>query len=289
MKYAARRLIGAALGAFAGAALVPPATLAQNTSSPASSEKSSSTTSSVPLATAAASSNNWAMPTLDYANTRYSHLNQINSSNASRLQVAWTFSTGVLRGHEGQPLVIGNVMYLVTPFPNNVFALDLNDHERIIWQYTPTQNPEVIPVMCCDTVNRGVAYGEGKIIVHQADNTVVALNAQTGKEEWKTELASYKEGATGTEAPMVIGNKVIVGVSGGEYGVQGFVAALGINDGKVLWKAYSEGPDDQILFDANTTSLGKPVGTDSSVKTWKGDQWKIGGATPGAGIPMIPS
>lgn len=277
MKYGARWLVGAALGTFAGAALIPPATLAQNTSNPAPSGKTSSTAASASLTTAAASPNNWAMPTLDYANTRYSHLNQINSSNASKLQVAWTFSTGVLRGHEGQPLVIGNVMYLVTPFPNNVFALDLNDHERIIWQYTPTQNPEVIPVMCCDTVNRGVAYGDGKIILHQADNTVVALNAQTGKEEWKTELASYKEGATGTEAPMVIGNKVIVGVSGGEYGVQGFVAALGMNDGKVLWKAYSEGPDDQILFDANTTSLGKPVGTDSSVKSWKGDQWKIGG------------
>jgi len=269
MRYAARWLISATLSAFAGAALMAPATLAQGTSNTA--------TPGVSLTSAAGNADNWAMPTLDYANTRYSHLKQINAGNAGRLQVAWTFSTGVLRGHEGQPLVIGNVMYLVTPFPNNVFALDLDNSERILWQYTPTQNAEVIPVMCCDTVNRGVAYGDGKIILHQADNTVVALSAQTGKEVWKTELASYKEGATGTEAPMVIGNKVIVGVSGGEYGVQGFLAALDINSGKVLWKAYSEGPDDQILFDANTTSLGKPVGTDSIVKTWKGDQWKIGG------------
>jgi len=282
MRYAAR-WIGVALCAFAGATLIAPPTVAQGTSGTATPQKSStqktgSTASpSESLTAAAANPNNWAIPTLDYANTRYSHLNQINSSNASRLQVAWTFSTGVLRGHEGQPLVIGNVMYLVTPFPNNVFALDLNNNERILWQYTPTQNPDVIPVMCCDTVNRGVAYGDGKIILHQADNTVVALDAQTGKEAWKTALASYKEGATGTEAPLVIGNKVIVGVSGGEYGVQGFLAALDINDGKVLWKAFSEGPDDQILFDANTTSLGKPVGADSSVKTWKGDQWKIGG------------
>ena len=166
------------------------------------------------------------------------------------LQVAWTFSTGVLRGHEGQPLVIGNVMYLVTPFPNTVYALDLNHEERILWQYQPTQNAEVIPVMCCDTVNRGVAYGDGKIILHQADNTVVALNAQTGKEVWKTPLASYKEGATGTDAPLVVGNKVIVGVSGGEFGVQGFIAALDINDGHTLWKAFSEGPDepDSVRF-----------------------------------------
>ncbi|HTU54676.1 MAG TPA: PQQ-binding-like beta-propeller repeat protein, partial [Acetobacteraceae bacterium] len=218
------------------------------------------------------------MPSLNYSATRYSTLNQINANNASQLQPAWTFSTGVLRGHEGQPLVIGNVMYLVTPFPNTVFALDLNNDERILWQYTPTQNPEVIPVMCCDTVNRGVAYGDGKIILHQADNTVVALDAQTGKVDWTTPLASYKDGATGTEAPLVIGDKVIVGVSGGEFGVNGFVAALNIADGKIVWKAYSEGPDSQILFNPNTTmSLGKPVGADSSLKTWKGDEWKIGG------------
>ena len=123
------------------------------------------------LAQAAANPDNWAMPSLNDAATRYSPLKQINASNASHLQVAWTFSTGVLRGHEGQPLVIGNVMYLVTPFPNTVYALDLNHDERILWQYTPTQNAEVIPVMCCDTVNRGVAYGDGKIILHQADNT----------------------------------------------------------------------------------------------------------------------
>ena len=258
---------GVALGALACGVFAGPAARAQNTAA-----------SSVPLAQAAASPDNWAIPALNYSSTRYSTLNQINAGNASQLSPAWTFSTGVLRGHEGQPLVIGNVMYLVTPFPNTVFALDLNNDERIMWQYTPTQNPEVIPVMCCDTVNRGVAYGDGKIILHQADNTVVALDAQTGKVDWTTPLASYKDGATGTEAPLVIGDKVIVGVSGGEFGVNGFVAALNIADGKIVWKAYSEGPDSQILFNPNTTmSLGKPVGADSSLKTWKGDEWKIGG------------
>ncbi len=241
----------AALGALAGAFVAGPTARAQN-----------ATSSSLPsLSKAAASPDNWAIPALNYASTRYSPLNQINASNASHLQVAWTFSTGVLRGHEGQPLVIGNVMYLVTPFPNTVYALDLNNHERILWQYTPTQNPEVIPVMCCDTVNRGVAYGDGKIILHQADNTVVALDAKTGKVDWTTALASYKVGATGTEAPLVIGDKVIVGVSGGEFGVNGFVAALSMTDGHILWKAYSEGPDNMILLNPKTTmSLGKPVG-----------------------------
>ena len=124
------------------------------------------------------------MPTGDYANTRYSKLNQITKDNVKNLQVKWTFSTGVLRGHEGGPLVIGDVMYVHTPFPNIVYALDLNNDGKILWKYEPKQDPNVIPIMCCDTVNRGVAYGDGKIILNQADTTVVALDAKTGKVVW---------------------------------------------------------------------------------------------------------
>ena len=123
----------------------------------------------------------WVMPNGNYASTRYSTLSQINKDNVGDLQVAWTFSTGVLRGHEGGPLVIGDVMYIHTPFPNIVYALDLNDDGRVIWKYEPKQDPNVIPVMCCDTVNRGVAYGDGKIFLYQADTTLVALDAKTGK------------------------------------------------------------------------------------------------------------
>ena len=124
---------------------------------------------------------NVVMPTMDYANSRYSALNQITTGNVGKLQVAWSFSTGVLRGHEGAPLVIGDVMYVHTPFPNIVYALDLNHDGKILWKYEPRQDPNVIPVMCCDTVNRGLAYGEGKILLHQADTTLVALDAKTGK------------------------------------------------------------------------------------------------------------
>jgi lanthanide-dependent methanol dehydrogenase len=222
-------------------------------------------------------SGQWAIPTGDYANTRFSKLDQINAQNAQDLHPVWSFSTGVLRGHEGNPLVIGDVMYLSTPFPNNVFALDLNNNGRILWKYEPRQDPTVIPVMCCDTVNRGVAYGDGKIFLHQADNALVALDAKTGKEEWKTMVDDAKKGATGTSAPQVVKDKVLVGVSGGEFGVQGHLDAYDIKTGKLVWRAYSEGPDDQILFDASTTSMGKPVGQNSSLKTWQGDQWKIGG------------
>ena len=220
----------------------------------------------------------WVMPTGDYANTRYSKLKQINSGNVGKLQVAWTFSTGVLRGHEGAPLVIGNVMYVHTPFPNIVYALDLNNDGKILWKYEPKQDPNVIPVMCCDTVNRGLSYGDGKIILHQADTTLVALNAKDGSVAWSVKNGDPAKGQTGTSAAAVIKDKVLVGISGGEFGVQCHVTAYDLKSGKQVWRAFSEGPDDQTLIDAQkTTELGKPVGADSSVKTWQGDQWKIGG------------
>jgi PQQ-dependent dehydrogenase (methanol/ethanol family) len=222
--------------------------------------------------------NQWVMPTRDYANTRYSELNQITKDNVKNLRPTWTFSTGVLRGHEGGPLVIGDVMYIHSPFPNNVFALDLNNNAKILWKYEPKQDPTVIPVMCCDTVNRGPAYGDGKIILAQADTTVVALDAKTGQVVWSVKNGDPKKGETMTSAPMVFKDKVLVGISGGEFGVLGRVTAYHLKDGSPAWKAASVGPDNEMLIDPDKTmALGKPVGKDSSLKTWQGDQWKIGG------------
>jgi PQQ-dependent dehydrogenase (methanol/ethanol family) len=222
----------------------------------------------------------WAHPTGNYANQRYSALKQITADNAGKLQVAWTFSTGVLRGHEGNPLVIGDVMYVHGPFPNPVYALDLKNDGRIIWKYEPKQDPNVIPVMCCDTVNRGPAYADGKIILHQADTTLVALDAKTGNVVWSVKNGDPGKGETGTSAPMVVKDKVYVGISGGEFGVRGSVTAYNLKDGKLAWRAYSMGPDSEILIDPQkTTHLGKPVGKDSGTNTWQGEQWKIGGGT----------
>ena len=230
------------------------------------------------LVKAQANAANVVMPTITYDNQRYSTLDQITADNVGKLQAAWTFSTGVLRGHEGAPLVIGDVMYLHTPFPNIVYALDLNNDGKILWKYQPTQDATVVPVMCCDTVNRGLAYGDGKIFLHQADPTLVALDAKTGKPVWSTKTGNPGKGETGTSAPVVVKDKVLVGVSGGEFGVQGWLAAYGINDGKQVWRAYSVGPDSELLVDPEKTTLnGKPIGADSSLKTWQGDQWKIGG------------
>ena len=224
--------------------------------------------------------NLWVMPNGNYSSTRFSALDQINTSNAKDLKVAWTFSTGVLRGHEGGPLVMNDVMYVHTPFPNKVFALDLNNDGKIIWKYEPRQDPSVIPVMCCDTVNRGLAYGDGKIFLYQADTTLVALDAKTGEKLWSVVNGDPSKGATGTAAPMVVKDKVYVGISGGEFGVRGYLTAYNIADGKMVWRGYSMGPDSDTLMDPEkTTHLGQPVGKDSGTATWEGDQWKIGGGT----------
>ncbi len=230
------------------------------------------------LQTMSRDANNWVIPLGNYASQRYSDLKQINTATAAKLHPVWTFSTGVLRGHEGGPLVIGDIMYVSTPFPNTVFALDLNHEGRIVWKYEPKQDSNVIPVMCCDTVNRGVAYGGGLIFLHQADTTLVALDAKTGKVAWTAKDGDSGKGETGTSAPLVVKDKVIIGVSGGEFGIQGRLTAYNIKDGSKAWVAYTSGTDDMIKFDPNTTTeLGHPVGANSSVKTWKGDQWKNGG------------
>jgi PQQ-dependent dehydrogenase (methanol/ethanol family) len=229
---------------------------------------------------------NWVMPTGNYANQRYSELDKINKDNVSKLVPAWSFSTGVLRGHEGNPLVIGDTMYVHTPFPNIVYALDLANEATIKWKYEPKQDPNVIPVMCCDTVNRGVAYAPAEgdrpamVILDQADTTLVALNADTGEVVWSVKNGDASKGETGTMAPMVAKDKVLVGISGGEFGVRGRMTAYNLADGKEAWKAYSTGPDEEMLVNPEKTMvLGKPVGKDSSLQSWEGDQWQIGGGT----------
>ena len=125
----------------------------------------------------------------------------------------------MLRGHEGGPLIIGDVMYVHGPFPNQVYALDLKNGGKIIWKYEPKQDTNVIAIMCCDTVNRGVAYADGKIILNQADTTLVALDAKDGKVVWQMKNGDPSKGETGTSAPMVVKDKILIGISGGEFGV----------------------------------------------------------------------
>jgi lanthanide-dependent methanol dehydrogenase len=220
----------------------------------------------------------WGEQAGDSANNRYSPFDEINDGNVGRLQPVWSFSTGVLRGHEGGPLVVGGVMFLVTPFPNVVYALDLDADGKILWKYEPKQDPDTPGVMCCDTVNRGLSYADGKLFLHQADTTLVALDVKTGKVLWSNKTGDPKLGETGTAAPLPVKDKVVVGLSGGEFGVRCHFSAYDANTGKLVWRAFAEGPDESLLIDPErTTALGKPIGRDSSLKSWQGDQWKTGG------------
>ena len=197
---------------------------------------------------AIANPDNWAAPRGDYTNQAYSKLTQINQGNVKNLKAAWTFATGVNRGHEGSPVVVGHMMYVHTAFPNNIYALDLNDNQKIVWSYFPKQDPSVQAVLCCDNVSRGLGYGDGKIFLQQNDGTLVALDAASGKKVWDVKVTDPKVGATNTNAPHVIKDKVLTGCSGAEFGVRCFIQAYNIKDGSIAWKAYSTGPDSEVLI-----------------------------------------
>ena len=226
----------------------------------------------------------WVMPGRTYDLQRHSPLKQITTANVKDLQVAWTFSTGVLRGHEGNPLVIGHVMYVHSAFPNKVFALDLSKPGAPqIWQFTPEQPADVIPIACCDVVNRGLAYSPkyDRLFIELLSGDLLALDAKTGKQVYRVKSADYKKGETMTNAPLVVGDVVVTGISGGEFGVRGRVTAFSAVDGKELWRGYSTGPDKDVLITANTLKSPYPSdqGTDLGVSTWQGDQWERGGGT----------
>ncbi|GLK74839.1 methanol dehydrogenase [Methylopila jiangsuensis] len=230
---------------------------------------------------------NWPMTGKNYSANNYSTAKQINVDNVKTLRPAWAFSTGVLHGHEGTPLVIGDKMFVHTPFPNITFALDLNEPGKIDWMHKPKQSPTARAVACCDVVNRGLAYwpGDGKtpslILKTQLDGHIVAVNAETGEEFWKMENSDIKVGSTLTIAPYVIKDSVLVGSSGAELGVRGYVTAYDVKTGAQKWRAYATGPDEEVKlakdFNSKNPHYGQfGLGTN---KTWEGDAWKIGGGT----------
>lgn len=221
----------------------------------------------------------WIMPAKNHANTRYSRLNQINTGNVAQLRPVWTFSTGFTAGHEAAPLVIGDTMYVVTPYPNVLYALDFRDGE-LKWRYEPKPVRSAQGVACCDIVNRGATYDNGRIFYNTLDNHTVAVDAQSGREIWKTRLGEINLGESMTMAPLVAGNRVLVGNSGGEFGVRGWITALDAGSGAIAWRAYNTGPDKDVLIGPDFRPFyEQDRGQDLGVKTWPPDQWKIGGGT----------
>ncbi len=222
----------------------------------------------------------WVMPAKNYASTRYSELAQINAQNAKDLKVAWTFSTGNTRGEEAAPLIVGSTMYVVAPFPNYLYALDLANSGASKWVYKPPVDPASQGVACCDQVNRGAAYDQGKIFYNTLDGQAVAVDAGSGKEIWRTPLGDINKGESITMAPLVVKGKVLVGNSGGEFGVRGWLAALDEGTGKVAWKAYSTGPDQDVLIGPGFKPFyDKDRGKGLGVATWPPEAWRIGGGT----------
>ncbi len=220
----------------------------------------------------------WLMPAKDYANTRFSGLKEITADNVKNLEVAWTFSSGVNRGQEAAPLVVGDTMYVVTPYPNILYALDLNKSGAVKWKYEPKPAAAAQGVACCDVVCRGAVYSNNRVFFNTLDGNVCAVNTKDGKEAWKTKIGDINIGETITMAPVVINGKVISGNSGGEFGVRGWIQALNVDDGKVAWKAYNTGPDSECLIDENFKPFyPQDKGKDLGVTTWPPDKWKIGG------------
>src|SRR5678815_2872950 len=137
----------------------------------------------------------WPMAGKDYANTRFSDLQQITASNVKDLKLAFTFSTGVVRGHEAAPVVVGNTMYVVTPYPNVVYALDLTQPGAPMrWRFEPKPEAFAQGVACCDVVNRGLAYDDGKVFLNTLDNQTIAIDAANGRELWRYRMGDIRAG-----------------------------------------------------------------------------------------------
>jgi lanthanide-dependent methanol dehydrogenase len=232
----------------------------------------------------------WPMPAHDYASTRFSPLNEITSDNVKGLKVAFTFSTGVDRGQEAAPIVVGGTMYIVTPFPNVVYALDLTkEGAPVKWSFKPEPEAASQGVACCDVVNRGVVVAGGKVFFNTLDGQTIALDAGTGKQLWRTKLGDINRGETITMAPLVVKDKVLVGNSGGEFGVRGWLAALDANSGKLAWRAYSTGSDSDVLIGPSFKPFyASDRGKDLGLSTWPPEAWKTGGGTVWGWISFDP-
>lgn len=230
-----------------------------------------------PMLPPAAGPGDWTIPARDYASTRFSELAQITADNVEELQLVWTFSTGVLRGHEAAPIVAGNTMFVVTPYPNYLYALDPVTGDQK-WKYDPGAARAAQGVACCDVVNRGAAYADGRVFFNTLDVHTVAVDAESGRELWKVKLGEINQGESMTMAPLVVGDKVYVGNSGGEFGVRGWITALDAASGRIVWRAYHTGPDADVLIGPRFKPFyPQDRGKDLGISTWPPDQWKVGG------------
>lgn len=240
------------------------------------------------------SAGDWPHPAGDHALTRFSPLDQITTANVSDLAPTWTFSTGQVRAHEGNPLVVGSRMFVHTPFPNAVVALDLTGPEPpVVWRYAiPTAaGRRAVPSGCCDVGSRGLAYHpRGLLFVPLFHGELAALDAATGREIWRVRNADPRLGGSMPGAPLVAGDLVVVGSGGAEYGFRGHLTAYEAANGRLVWRAYHTGPDRDVLIMGDANPLyASHRGRDLGVATWPGDQWRRGGATASGWLSYDPA
>jgi PQQ-dependent dehydrogenase (methanol/ethanol family) len=233
--------------------------------------------------------NQWGAPAGNLALNRYSPLKDINKDNVKDLQMVWAQSSGTLRGHEGQPLVIEDVagkpmMFIESGWPNIVQALDLSDPDNPVqvWQYNKTsgRDESAVPRACCDTVNRGMSYADGKLVFGTLDGYVIALDAATGKEDWVVKHAHPDKGETITPAPIIANDKVMIGFGGDEFAARGRFTAYALADGKKVWECQSTGSDKDVCLTPDTNKKHPEYGTagkDLGIHTYPGDEWQRGG------------
>jgi alcohol dehydrogenase (cytochrome c) len=207
-----------------------------------------------------AQTTDWPVYGGDTSNTRYSALDKITSANVGKLKVAWALQLGSLRSQESTPVVVDDTLYVTSSHgPKHVFAVDARTG-AVRWRYSPEVPPGIDQFACCDVNSRGVAYANGKVFVGRLDGHLVALDAKTGKEIWKSQIVDFTQGSVITSPPTIVKSLVITGFGGGEYGARGFIAALDQDTGKEVWRFWTiPGP-------------GEPGN-----ETWKGDSWKLGG------------
>jgi PQQ-dependent dehydrogenase (methanol/ethanol family) len=266
----------------AAAALMPIGARAQATQAPALAKSPApSATISRSMLPPGSKESDWTIPGHDYGSTRYSELDKITVANVGQLKESWSYTTGIADGHEGQPLVVGGRMYIVTPYPNKLVAFDLSKPGPAkLWEYAPEIDQTAFGKACCDDVNRGASYYDGNIIYNVLDNATIAVNATTGKLVWRTKLADPNQGSTMTMAPLVAKGKVYVGNSGGEMGVRGWLTALDAKTGKIVWQAYNTGPDKDVKIGSTYKPFYSSMKVANlGVTSWKNDQWKLGGST----------
>jgi lanthanide-dependent methanol dehydrogenase len=200
----------------------------------------------------------------------------ISAANVSALRPVFAFRTGNPHGHAGSPVVSGDTLFVLTPFPHTLYSFDIRRSGfPVKWTYQPEPNGQAEGLACCDTLNARSATSGKNVLITTLDGHVVALDAETGSTRWDVVPADLGRGDTLTGAPEVVGPYVLVGNSGDDYGARGWMAALDAGTGHELWRRFSTGPDLDVGIDAGTRlTAAEP---DAGVHSWSSDGWQHGG------------